>query len=307
MLKLVAPGFAAIILSTPAVFAQDPPAYPTTEFAEGAKSATVTAEGITATVSHQRRLSADPTMEVPVLTVEVGGRMVREVLGTPSGFEFPVAEASIAEIDPGNETAEVYFSSFTGGAHCCAEVYVVEANGAEWVAVAVGSFDGGGDLLDDADGDGVAEIVTVDNSFLYQFDSYAGSAAPLQILTVEDGEVADVSADSRFRDAHEGWLAEIEGWAPGEDRWTMPGWIAGWVASKIRVGEGEVAWAEFTANWNAANDPGFEICRDGGDAYSCAPARVATVSFPEALGLFLNEHGYEVGALVPSDRGQQRR
>ena len=310
MLKFAAlaalPGFIFLAAGSPALAQADPPSFPTTEFAEGAKTATVTADGITATVSLERRLSVDPTMDVPVLTVTVGGRMVHEVLATPSGFDFPVSDASIAEIDTGNDTREVYFSSFTGGAHCCGEVYVVEAQGAEWVTVSVGAFDGDGNFLEDADGDGVAEIVVVDNSFLYMFDSYAGSAAPLRILTVDDGEVVDVSTDPRFRDAHIAWTEEIAGWAAGEDRWTMPGWIAGWVASKIRSGEGEEAWAELEANWVATADNAVEICLDGGDSFNCAPSRVAKVPFPEALAAFLNEHGYEIAA-SEAPQGQQRR
>jgi hypothetical protein len=290
----------AILAAAPVAVAQEPPAFPTTQAAEGAKSATVTAEGITATVELQRRLSVDPTMDVPVLTVTVGGQMVQEVLGTPPGFDFLAAEASIAEIDPGNDMSEVFFSSFTGGAHCCNEIYVVTERGSEWVTVSVGSFDGGGPMLRDADGDGVAEIIAVDNSFLYQFDSYAGSAAPRQILAVEDGEVADVTREPRFLAAHQEWLAEIESWAPGEDRWTMPGWIAGWVATKILVGQGAEAWEAFEDNWDPASDPGFEICLDGGDAFSCAPARVEKVSFPEALRAFLEEHDYPLGDAAPA-------
>ncbi len=296
----------ALLGAAGALAQDDPPAFPTTEFAEGAKTASVEADGITATVSLQRRLSVDPTMDVPVLTVTVGGRTVQEVLATPSGFDFPVSEASIAEIDTSNETPEVYFSSYTGGAHCCNEVYVVEASGRGWITVSVGSFDGGGNFLEDADGDGVAEIVAVDNVFLYQFDSYAGSAAPLQILTVEAGEVVDVSTDPRFGDAHREWLSEIEGWAVGPERWTMSGWIAGWVAAKVRVGEGEEAWQELQANWVATPDNSVEVCLDGGDSFSCAPSRVTKLPFPEALAAFLNDHGYEI-ATVPSPGGKQRR
>lgn len=301
-------AFTLLAAGSPAMAQADPPPFPTTEFADGAKTATVTADGVTATVSLERRLSVDPAMDVPVLTVTVGGRMVQEVLATPSGFDFPVSEASIAEIDTTNDTPEVYFSSFTGGAHCCNEIYVVEADGEGWTTVSLGAFDGGGNFLKDADGDGVAEIVAVDNSFLYQFDSYAGSAAPLQILSVEQGEVVDVSRDPRFLGAHEGWLAEIESWATGEDRWTMPGWIAGWVAAKILVGEGAEAWEAVEANWNMADDAGFVICLDGGDSFSCAPSRIANVSFPEALRVFLEGRDYVAASATPAaPQGEQRR
>ena len=106
-----------------------------------------------------------------------------------------ILEASIADIDPGNKHPEVYFASYSGGAHCCTHVVIAEEQGAKWVAVTVGDFDGDGRYLDDLDHDGVAEVVTVDNRFLYQFDCYACSSAPLQIYTVRDGKSVDVTTD----------------------------------------------------------------------------------------------------------------
>ncbi len=110
----------------------------------------------------------------------------------------PEAEASIAEIDPGNRYPEVYFAAYTGGAHCCTDVFVAEQQPKGWVTVKVGEFDGGSDYLQDVDHDGLAEIVTVDNRFLYTFDCYACSAAPLVIDTVRNGAVIDISTDPRF-------------------------------------------------------------------------------------------------------------
>src|SRR5690349_9274937 len=168
------------------------PEFPTTEFADGAKSATVTSGGVTAAISMVRNKEIDPDFDVPLLAVLVGGQRVLEAVGAPSGLDFPVAEASIAEIDPGNKFPEVYFSSFSGGAHCCTMVTVAEELGGKWVAVPVGEFDGDGNYLNDVDGDGKAEIVAVDNRFLYQFDCYACSAAPLTIRTVRNGQAVDV-------------------------------------------------------------------------------------------------------------------
>ena len=87
------------------------PRLPTTEFEDGAKGASVTVGDVTAAISMVSRPKVDPDFDVPVLTVLVGDKRVLEAVGVASGFDFPTAEASIAEIDPNNVRPEVYFTS----------------------------------------------------------------------------------------------------------------------------------------------------------------------------------------------------
>jgi hypothetical protein len=268
------------------------PTYPTTAFAEGAKSAAVTAGDVTATVTMARRPDVDPTNEVPVLTVTVGGKAVLEAVGVASGLEFPAAEASIAEIDPDNHHPEVYFTSYSGGAHCCNTVIVAEEQGDHWVSVPIGEFDGDGEYLNDLDGDGLADISTVDNRFLYQFDCYACSAAPLIIMTVRNGAMVDVTTEPRYLPAHRDWLKQIEDNVDPAERWTSPGYLAGWVAEKIRIGEGPDSLKELTAHWNLAKDEAQEVCLTGGEPEDCPKKQRATLKFPDRLKLFLDQKGY---------------
>ena len=288
---------AALLLAGSAVSAvaqgeREPVEYPGTEFAEGAKSAAVTVGNLTAGVSQALRPEIDPNVEVPILDVMVDGQTVLTVPGVGSGLDFVAADARIAEIDPDNASEEVYFSSYSGGAHCCNMVIVAEAVGEKWVGVTIGEFDGDGNYLDDLDGDGLAEIVTVDNRFLYTFDCYACSAAPLTMTTVRSGKVLDISADPRFLPAHRDWLTQIEEGVDPEQRWTSAGFLAGWVAAKIRVGEGPDAWQKLSANWNGAADQGEEVCLIGGDLDDCPKKSRAVLSFPERLKLFLEQTGY---------------
>jgi hypothetical protein len=266
--------------------------FPSTEFAEDADSASVTVGDLTARISMERRREIDPDADVPVLVVTVGGRRVLEAVGVDSGFDFPLADASIAEIDPGNDALEVYFTSHSGGTHCCNLVVVAEAVGDTWVAVPVGEFDDNGNGLADVNGDGLAEITTVDQAFLYRFDSYAGSAAPLVLYTVRDGAVFDVSGEPRYREAHRHWLKELEETVDPDERWTSPGYLAGWLAAKVRVGEGQEAWAALNRHWNLADDEGEETCLTGGEPEDCPRKDLAIVKFPERLKLFLDENGY---------------
>lgn len=266
--------------------------FPTTEFAEGAKSAAVTVGPLTAGISLVRRRDLDPNFDTPVLSVMVDNTRVLEVPGVASGFDFPAAEASIAEIDPGNSGPEVYFASYNGGAHCCTQVIVATAVGGRWVAVPVGEFDGDGGYLVDLDGDGRAEIATADNRFLYQFGCYACSAAPLRIMTVRDGKVYDVSAEPAYLPAHRDWLKQIEQSVDPSQRWTSSGYLAGWVAAKIRVGEGDEAWKALDAHWDFASDQGEEVCLTGGDIDKCPRRERAVLNFPDRLKLFLKQTGY---------------
>ncbi len=204
---------AALAMVTAVAHAEDDsdtPAFPTTVFADGATSASVSVGDVTATVRLLRGATPDPDKDKVWLQVKVGILPVAETYAPDAGFDVPEAEASIAEIDPGNRHREVYFAAYTGGAHCCTDVVVAEEQPHGWVTVKVGEFDGGGDYLQDIDHDGLAEIVTVDNRFLYTFDCYACSAAPLVVYSVRNGAVVDVSTDPRYLPAHRDWLAQLE-------------------------------------------------------------------------------------------------
>ena len=91
-------------------------------------------------------------------------------------------------------------------------------------------------LASDLAGDGHPVFETRDNAFLYTFGCYACSTAPLKILTIEDGEVKTVSADPRFRPAHEAYLKGMITEVPDEE---VNGFLAGYVGEKILLGEGK--------------------------------------------------------------------
>lgn len=293
---LLALALAATLHAAPALAQADDeeerPAFPTAEFADGAKEAAISDSGITATIRMERRPKVDPDLDVPVLTVEAGGRKVLEYVGVASGMDVPAASASIAEIDPGNKSREVYFSSYSGGAHCCSQVTIAEETPAGWVAIEVGSFDGDGDYLEDLDNDGVAEIVTVDNAFLYAFDCYACSAAPLVIHTIRDGKLVDSTTEPRFAKNHRDWLKQLEDDADPETRWTSPGFLAGWVAESSRAGSGKAAFQDLLAHWDLTKDQGEETCLTGADLDACPAKDRKVLKFPDRLKLFLDQHGY---------------
>ncbi len=266
--------------------------FPTTNFEEGARSASVTSGDITATVTLEKGVGGDDELDYPVLRVAVKGQEVLSYTGAGSSLDFPAADASIAEIDPGNDTEEVYFASYTGGAHCCSRVAVASKTDKGWSVAEVGEFDGDGNFLEDIEADGTAEIVTPDNRFLYRFDCYACSVGPLQILTVRNGAVVDQSTDPRFRDAHRHWLEQIESDVDPATQWKSMGFLAGWVATRIRLGEGAEAWRGLNEHWDLSKDRGAAVCMTGDDLNKCARKNRKTLKFPERLKLFLDRNGY---------------
>ncbi len=295
MKRAIAWGAALLALATmgPAAaqdFSEASP-FPSTVFGAGARSASVTSGGVTATIDMERRADVNPDIDVPVLKVSVGGKQVLESVGVENvDGDQPEAVASIAEIDPTNSEPEVYFSSYNGG--CCSTVIVAEQVGDAWRAVPVGDFDGDEDYLQDLDHDGIAEIVTIDINFLSRFDCTACSAAPRVIYSVKDGQVVDITREPRFLQAHRDWLAAIDETVEPAERWSSRGYLAGWLAEKTLLGEGLSAWDELNKHWDAANDPGEEACPNGDDPSTCDVKDQKVMKFPERLRLFLASRGY---------------
>lgn len=271
--------------------APPPNPFPTTQFAPGARSASVTDGDLAATITMTRIPSVDPDIDVPVLTVTVAGKQVLEATGVESDTNDPAAVASIAEMDPTNRHKEVYFSSFSGG--CCSSVIVAEEVGNAWVTIPIGDFEGDGGYLQDLDGDGVAEIVTVDGSFINRFDCTACSATPRTIYTIKGGAVIDLTNEPRFLAAHRAWLKVLEDNIDPDQQWKSPGFLAGWLAEKIRVGEGADAWQAINAHWDSAHDDGEPVCPNGDDPDQCAEKDRKVMKFPERLRLFLQSSGYK--------------
>lgn len=287
-------AIALIIVSAAAVGAQDGAGiYPRAELDEGRNIAEATAGGVTVRVTAEPRVNSDYTEIVPILDVIVDGQTVVRAEGISAGGDWRQGMAEIVEMDGSNATPEVVFSSYSGGAHCCTHVIVAAADGdGRWSAKAVGDWDGGGDYIEDADGDGTAELVVIDNAFLYAFDCYACSAAPLKILAVSRGAVRDVTREPRFREKHRTWLKAMEAWGSDRRGEFAPGYYAGWVAQKSILGEGREAWVAMTAAHKGTPDPGHEICKDGKPLEDCKTEDQITVPFPEALKVFLDTLGY---------------
>ena len=229
----------------------------------------------------------------PVVTVFADGKEIAKLEGEGSFYADPPVSLQIAEIDPGNPHPEVVVSFYSGGAHCCSDTSVItsSADGSSWQVVKVGDFDGGPLLATDINRDGTYEFETRDNAFLYTFACYACSEAPLELLTVENGAVKNVTTDPSFRPAHAAWLKTMIGNVPDED---VNGFLAGYVGEKILLGEGKEAWTLMLKYYDKQSDWGLDSCDQPLNEQGECPGQTVRLIFPDALERMLNENGYRV-------------
>ena len=231
----------------------------------------------------------------PVLSLSIGGKKVLRVEGSESFPDNPVFLVQIAEMDPGNPHKEVVFSSYTGGAHCCSDTRILTSSrdGKTWKEVELGPIDGGPLKVRDLNGDGRYEFAFRDNAFLYTFGCYACSTAPFHVLQLQDGKLIDASARVEFRPHHVTSLQQIIEWAA--DDMDMNGFLAGYVAQKILLGEGPQAWKFMLEYYDRKSDWGLVSCSvKENEKGECPQGKKVTLTFPQALERFYKDVGYKL-------------
>lgn len=202
----------------------------------------------------------------------------------------PRANFAVVKLDASQPDHQVLFSSFSGGAHCCTSLTMLELKDGAWRATHFGQWDGDVPAVPtDLDGDGIKEFTFVDQAFLYAFESYAGSWAPTVIKTVRDGRVVDVSDEARFRSIYRRELPQMRE-ACGQ---RANGACAAFVATSARVGEIDQAWSYMLSSYDQYSDWSLPTACRVRTADSCpAAAEYAFETYPEALQWFLGELGY---------------
>ena len=227
-----------------------------------------------------------------------------EHMGLPS----PVTNAlmQMVELDMDNDSPEVLFSQYSGGAHCCALVTIFRENHqGEWQAVDAGAFDG--DIFaatEPVPGHGYL-LATVDNRFLYRFSSYTGSSAPLQFLALQGEQMVDVGHQPHLRPLFEEdaqrQAQRLDNHGSGE----VNGLLAGYAASHARAGRIEEAWPVVLQRHDRDSQWGLEYCPSeeyhghGGD---CGQGSMRHTNFPSALAALLREAGYISEDMVLADK-----
>jgi serine protease Do len=211
------------------------------------------------------------------------------------------SEAGFLKLDPTSEEPQLVVTRYSGGTHCCTQYWFITKPAASsgYVLVEGTILDGGGYSYRDLDGDGALEMINGDNRFLYAFDSYAGSYAPLQASQLRGSSVQEVTQAAvakDFRDENLGFLEFAPRITP--DTWKTNGFLAAWVAVKARAGQGDEAWQVMLENYDRASTFGPIKCLTGQTVDQCPSDKVETIPFPKALADFLLEAGY--GPLPPA-------
>lgn len=258
------------------------------------------------TVTLGSRMATDG-VPVPTLTVAASDMQAFTVDGV-AGFENPSASFGVGRLDARNPVPQVVFTTFSGGAHCCVQIKVLEARQGRWRGVDLGAWDGElADFPKDLDGDGLADFVLYDDRFLYAFASYAESMPPPLILNVAGGKVREVSNQPKYASLFRAHLAD----ARAECLKASNAGCAAFVADAARLGLRDWAWGIMLTHYDRASAWGLpEGCAAPQIDGRCPEGRkVKPADFPQALEWFLADAGYtspaparmsEVDALSPS-------
>lgn len=227
-------------------------------------------------------------MGVPHLNVSTPGLPPFAYDGQAAG-DIARADFTVLKLSPKAQPS-VVFDTYSGGAHCCVEVVVIQPAGKAWRKVDLGSWDGGGiSFPKDVDGDRIVDFVFVDNAFLYAFDSYAGSRAPLLIMNIVNGKAVDVSTAPRYAPVYRADMAD----AKISCAQHANGGCAAYVADAARLGQFDDAWSFMLANYDKTSTWDYPTqCQGERVNYRCQGTEMKPKGYPEALKWFLQDHGY---------------
>jgi hypothetical protein len=197
----------------------------------------------------------------------------------------PQTEARVMRLDPHTPLPQVVMTAFTGGAHCCTVTKIATPQmPEEWRMLDAGQLDGDGYQFADLDNDGANELISIDNDFLYAFDSYASSYAPRRIAKLTGSDLNDVTGEPQYRNFLRRKVQEMEADARKDpDLWHSSGFLGGWVAAKSLVGEVDGAWRRMLSSYDRKADWPLEECTTGEELDNCPKDKVRQLSFPQAL------------------------
>lgn len=221
----------------------------------------------------------------------------KQAFAFSTGDQFTVtgSTAGLLRLDPATTVPQVVVTRYTGGAHCCTMTWIATkpSGAAAWTLLDGQMLDGGGYAYEDLDGDGATELINVDNSFLYAFESYAGSYSIQRYSQLRGGTLVDITNTPAMRPFLKQQLAWFDFNAKlHPDAWKSNGFLAAWVAGKNLLGEGAEAWATMEKNFDPDNGFGPQECSSGQKVEDCPAENLKPIPFPKALAQFLRDKDY---------------
>lgn len=158
---------------------------------------TKTVDGVTATVSYQRTGTPSTGAQYGKLrlTVRAKGRTTLRRLpmtGAARVAYLTRPRLTVREVT-GDGIPDVIVDVYTGGAHCCSISTIVRSTPKGWGNPLVHDWADHSYDLKDAGGSPTPEFITDDARFTGTYAAYAVSAAPIQILSMEGGQLQNVT------------------------------------------------------------------------------------------------------------------
>ena len=231
----------------------------------------------------------------PEIAVKSADGRVGHAVGQTWADDKILADFGIGKIDPDNETSEVVFATYSGGAHCCTDAKILALTKSGWTVLDLGAHDGDTPLFpEDVNGTSTRAFVLYDDRFLYAFASHADSFSPPLVFVIRDAKLVDESASGKYRAVYEKDLKETE----SACRRHQNGGCAGFVADAARLGRDrfEKAWAVMLENydksdtWELPADCDVEPDRVTGQCPKGHERKFD--NYPDALRAFLVRNGY---------------
>jgi hypothetical protein len=244
----------------------------------------------------------DPNSDIPdpVIRVEgYGSTLERKGQG---GFQDAAANVLVGRLDPTVATEQVVFMTYSGGAHCCTSIDILEFVAGNWAVLDMGSWDGEplANFPKDIDGDRIPDLVMSDDSFDYQFASYADSYAPPVIFNVINGAVVNVTSNPRYAPYFRDQMTEYQSVCLLHNN----GACAAFLAAASRIGYFSYAWQFLLDNYDQSSNWALpKLCHVALENGQCpAGQEYDAPNYPLAVAGFLAEHGYSVPSEVtPQD------
>ncbi|MDE2595997.1 MAG: hypothetical protein KGL44_03870 [Sphingomonadales bacterium] len=228
------------------------------------------------------------------IAVTLPGQPVLELPPDEMRMDVHGLHVGIGKLSPRDAVPVVILEGYSGGMHCCATFQMVATVDGKARMLALPGIDG--DLDDafpkDIDGDGTADIVRADDSFLYAFASYAASWAVPAVYNLRGGALVDVSAEPRFARLYGTFAAQTRRYCAKSDEAGNSGACASYAAAMARQGKAEEGIAFAVAHVRQA-DWLPEPCTVALVDDACPEGKSRSFSgFEQALRWFLKEHGY---------------
>lgn len=202
--------------------------------------------------------------------------------------DFTHGQFTLENLDP-DGVPEVVFHRYTGGAHCCIIYTLYSWQGDRLHRILTYPLDASADgSFEDLDNDGYSEFLTSDNRFLYAFGSYASSWPPSITLSFRSGFLVDVTQQfpERMYSDLERVSDYLENANPEMPETGINGFLAGYVAHKILLGEYESGWKNMLNHFDPTDDWGLTQRNRAGEVVE------TYADYPTALATFLTDLGY---------------